>query len=262
MELGDDGVQIQTLLCGDSEESPGQLESQLAWWRQQLEVLGQHGRSSCGSDASTGAADEGRAPNHEELHGCSEWLRLSLASGSGTAPAVQLDMTCNGVNEATEAPSTQLDGDEKAHMVEAESALSKDNADSADITLSTEPETVAKTTRAEDSCQEQDQGQADEPDQEPQSHLEEDSARALEHARAWAASLLAIEPQTLATSSMMEGAEVHVSASVPEGSNPPWTAFGQPIRYRYDRGTTVSWAESATPEPRLEVCGFEELFNL
>merc|ERR1740123_932438 len=86
----------------------------------------------------------------------------------------------------------------------AEQALPNINADSTNVTLNTEPEMVAKTSCAE----EQDQGQADEPDQEPQSHLEEDSARALEHARAWAASLLAIEPETPAPSSMVEGGKM------------------------------------------------------
>merc|ERR1712032_977780 len=91
-DLGDDGVQ-----------NPGeQLEAQLAWWRQQLEVLGQHGTSSCGSVASTGAVEEACSPSTEELHGCSEFLRLSLPNGSGTASSARFEVTCNGANEATD----------------------------------------------------------------------------------------------------------------------------------------------------------------
>jgi len=316
-DLGDDGVQ-----------NPGeQLEAQLAWWRQQLEVLGQHGTSSCGSVASTGAVEEACSPSTEELHGCSEFLRLSLPNGSGTASSARFEVTCNGANEATDDRKAMLDCDDKTHIVEAESALPafiygdrgcstaklcvnpgadcakqalpsdnadsaqfslsietetlaktacvealpKDNTGSADIPLSTKPETVAKTT----CVQEQEQGQADEPDQEPQSHLEEESARALEHARAWAASLLAIEPQTTATLSTVEGATTHAAGPTLEGSESLWTMCGQPLRYRSDgldvgpsssptlpRFIAASWAATLTPEPQLEVCGFEELFNL
>jgi len=313
-------VQVHTLPRGaiEEEESARQLEAKLAWWCRQTEVLA-HGSSSCGSAASERAAEESRAPSNEELHGCSEWLRLSLASGSGTASAVRPEDVCNGVHEAgggnrvhetiedpsttIEDPSTALDCDREVDGVEAEPAMPPlvdsemvpkaslsfhprvDCAEQAlsngDNTFSAEPETASKTTLVEDisgmqPAQDHEQGQADEPDQEPQSHVEEESARALEHARAWAASLLAPDPQPLTTLTMIEGAKPCDFGSTLGGSTPLWTACGQPLRYRSDRldgdpssspnlpsrCIAASLAEIATPEPRLEVRGFDELFNL